>query len=109
MEEEKEIKVKWANIKQYLEDNDYDLDGQDWGEVRSKVKQLDTIERSLMNRDIQKMLNTPDCIEKLVEKQKEYAECLDEITSELMGRQREIQKQTNRPLYLDYLKSSDPE
>lgn len=101
--------VKWSAIKQYIEDNNYDLDKRDWGEVRLKVKQLDVLERCLMNKDVQKMLNTDECIKKLIKKQKKYIMCLDEVTKELMLKQREMQRKTNRPLCLDCLRSSDPE
>jgi ABC-type Fe3+-citrate transport system substrate-binding protein len=108
-DEEEKIIPRWANIKQYLEANDYNLDEEDWGEVKAVIKSLDVMERNKMNHDIQKQMNEPQCIARLIEKQKEAVKFLDGMTPELMERQKELQRKTNLPLYLGYQESSDLE
>jgi ABC-type Fe3+-citrate transport system substrate-binding protein len=105
-EEEEKIVPKWANIKQYLEGNDYILDEEDWGEVKAVIKSLDVMERNKMNHDIQKRMNEPECIARLIKKQKEAIKFLDDMTPELVEQQKEIQRKTNLPLFLGYQESS---
>lgn len=108
-DDEEKIVPKWANIKQYLEDNNYDLEDQDWGEVKAVIKELDVMQRNKMNHYLQKRMNRPECIARLIKRQKEAVEFLDDATFDLIKEQRENQRKINRPLYLGYQESSDLE
>lgn len=79
MTDEEDITWKWKDIKQYLEENEYDLDPQDWGEVAEKIRTLDYIEYGQMNKDMMKILSSKEWVDKLIKKQKDALKIMGEI------------------------------
>jgi hypothetical protein len=57
--------VKWNSIKKYMEENNYDFDQKEWGEIREKIGSLRGVERNRMQMDIAKRFDDEEKFKKI--------------------------------------------